>query len=250
MIKNIILVITILATAAVITSCKQKTTTQIESKEMQRADMQYAYKLLEKNNNMEAARIFEQVIASNPQNSRAYIELAIIYHQTNDFIEAMYYYKKYGSLRPNSEKFEMVQDQLSLAKKEFVYLENQKAARRKKPQDDYEWEATELQTLKEQNVSLTEQITSLTNTITSLEKTVASQAKVLRSRASEKEKVSEYTISKGENLRGIAVTLFGDEDKWKFLYEYNKDRLNLKTPNNIQPGQILIIPWENIDINE
>lgn len=231
-------------------SCKQKTTTQIEFKEMQRADMQYAYKLLENNDNMEAARIFEEVIVGDPQNSRAHLELAIIYHQTNDFINAMYHYKKYGRMQPNSEKFQMVREQLRLAKKEFTYLQNEKASRRKKPKENKSDEKLEQNTLKEQNASLTEQIISLTNKVTNLEKIVKSQAQVLRSSATEKQKVSEYTISAGEHLHGIAIKLFDDEDKWKILYEYNKERLNLKTPNHIQPGQILIIPWENIDINE
>ena len=61
--------------------------------------------------------------------------------------------------------------------------------------------------------------------------------------------VSEYTVLEGDHLQGIAMKIYGDESKWRILYDENKDRLNLKTPNNIQVGQTLIIPWDN-NINE
>jgi tetratricopeptide (TPR) repeat protein len=154
---------------------------------MQKADMQYAYSLLENNKKMEAADIFEKVIYSNPDNSRAHLELAIIYHQTNDFINAMYHYRKYGRLEPDSQKVEMIKDQLSLAKKEFIYLQNEKALRRKHKETPKEATTNSVttnvvQVLKEQNIQLTEEVETLNNKVNNLEKTIQSQAKVLRNR--------------------------------------------------------------------
>ena len=242
----------LIITIALSFSCKKETVREKEYAEMQQSEMQYAYKLLGDDKKMEAADIFEKVLYSNPDNSRAHLELAIIYHQTNDFINAMYHYRKYGKLQPHAQKFELARNQLTLAIKEFTYLQNQKAARRG-PQKEPEPEPTPkhsdtnmIEVLKDQNLTLTDEVESLKIKITSLEKTVNSQAKVLRDR---QEKVSEYTVLEGDHLQGIAIKIYGDESKWRILYDENKDRLNLKTPNNIQVGQTLIIPWDN-NINE
>jgi len=248
--KNIQPYIYFFLTIALAFSCKKETVRERESAEIQQTEMQYAYKLLENNKKTEAAEVFEKVLYSNPDNSRAHLELAIIYHQTNDFINAMYHYRKYGKLQPHAQKFELAQDQLSLAKKEFTYVQTGKAAKRKRapePEPTHKNNATNItQVLRDKNFLLTEEVESLKNKITSLEKTVQSQAKVLRDR---KEKVSEYIVLEGDHLQGIAIKIYGDESKWKILYDENKDRLNLKTPNNIQVGQTLIIPWDK-NINE
>jgi 5'-nucleotidase / UDP-sugar diphosphatase len=51
--------------------------------------------------------------------------------------------------------------------------------------------------------------------------------------------VKEYKVEKGDHLRKIAKELFGDANKWKLIYEWNKD--NISDPNRIFTGQILII---------
>ncbi len=48
-----------------------------------------------------------------------------------------------------------------------------------------------------------------------------------------------YTVVKGDYLRKIAKALFGDESKWKAIYEWNKDKI--KNPNFIQVGWELVI---------
>jgi tetratricopeptide (TPR) repeat protein len=243
--KQMKLYIYLIITIALSFSCKKETAVERESEEMQQADMQFAYKLLENNKKMEAAEIFQKVLYNNPDNSRAHLELAIIYHQTNDFINAMYHYRQYGKLQPDSQKFELAAEQLRLAVKEFTWVQNQRAERRT-PQEEPEPEQNSntniIEVLKNQNLTLTDEIKSLKTKITSLEKTVQSQAQVLRNR---QEKISEYKVLEGDHLEGIALKIYGDENQWRILYDTNKDRLNLKTPNNIKVGQTLIIPWDN-----
>lgn len=48
------------------------------------------------------------------------------------------------------------------------------------------------------------------------------------------------TIKKGDTLWNIAKKLYGDGEKYKLIYEANKDKI--KNPNLVREGQKLIIP--------
>jgi nucleoid-associated protein YgaU len=49
-----------------------------------------------------------------------------------------------------------------------------------------------------------------------------------------------YTVVKGDNLSKIATSVYGNANKWRTIYEANKDVI--KDPNLIHPGQVLKIP--------
>ena len=52
----------------------------------------------------------------------------------------------------------------------------------------------------------------------------------------------EYTISPNDSLWKIAQKELGDGNRWKYLYELNKDRI--KNPNKLKKGTVIIIPVE------
>jgi nucleoid-associated protein YgaU len=49
-----------------------------------------------------------------------------------------------------------------------------------------------------------------------------------------------YTVVKGDSLSKIAKDQYGDANKWRKIYEANKDLI--KDPDLIYPGQSLRIP--------
>ncbi len=49
-----------------------------------------------------------------------------------------------------------------------------------------------------------------------------------------------YKVQKGDTLQKISQKFYGTSKKWTWLYKANKDRL--KSPDNIYPGQTLVIP--------
>jgi len=49
-----------------------------------------------------------------------------------------------------------------------------------------------------------------------------------------------YTVQKGDNLSKIAKHEYGDANKWKKIFEANRDAI--KDPDLIYPGQELKIP--------
>lgn len=49
-----------------------------------------------------------------------------------------------------------------------------------------------------------------------------------------------YTVAPGDNLSKIAKNQYGDSSKWRVIYEANKDIIS--NPNQIWPGQTLVLP--------
>jgi nucleoid-associated protein YgaU len=58
--------------------------------------------------------------------------------------------------------------------------------------------------------------------------------------SAEGESAKTYTVQKGDSLSKIAKEFYGDANKWKKIYEANKDRI--KNPDVIQIGWELVIP--------
>ena len=52
-----------------------------------------------------------------------------------------------------------------------------------------------------------------------------------------------YTVRAGENLRHIALRLYGDQDRWTEIYDANRDLVG-DDPNNLWVGLALTIPQE------
>ncbi len=49
-----------------------------------------------------------------------------------------------------------------------------------------------------------------------------------------------YTVVSGDSLSKIAKREYGDANKWRAIYEANRDKIN--DPDLIHPGQVLNIP--------
>lgn len=69
-----------------------------------------------------------------------------------------------------------------------------------------------------------------------------SQEKVTPLSRKEKLKFKEYKVKKGDSLWSIAEREYGDGNKWKKIYEYNKDKI--KNPDRLKDGINLLIPLE------
>ena len=63
-----------------------------------------------------------------------------------------------------------------------------------------------------------------------------------RSRAEADVEVRRYTVVSGDSLSKIAKREYGDAQKWRQIYEANREQI--KDPDLIYPGQVLSIPAE------
>ena len=55
-----------------------------------------------------------------------------------------------------------------------------------------------------------------------------------------------FVVGSGETLSSIAGKLYGDTERWKLLFEANRDRVG--DPDLIFPGQVLLVPLEQSPI--
>lgn len=55
-----------------------------------------------------------------------------------------------------------------------------------------------------------------------------------------REEPKKYVVVAGDTLSAIAKKVYGDPDRWKEIFEANKD--TVKDPNAIRVGQELLIP--------
>jgi nucleoid-associated protein YgaU len=49
-----------------------------------------------------------------------------------------------------------------------------------------------------------------------------------------------YTVRKGDSLSKIAKREYGDAQRWRVIYDANRD--TIQNPDLIQPGQVIQIP--------
>lgn len=52
--------------------------------------------------------------------------------------------------------------------------------------------------------------------------------------------IATYTVAKGDSLSKIAKHFYGSPNKWRLIYEANKDKI--KDPNKLKVGLVLEIP--------
>lgn len=49
-----------------------------------------------------------------------------------------------------------------------------------------------------------------------------------------------YTVARGDSLSKIAKTVYGDANRWREIFEANRDQI--ENPDLIHPGQVLKLP--------
>ena len=57
-----------------------------------------------------------------------------------------------------------------------------------------------------------------------------------------------YVVKSGDTLSKIAKELYGDSNRWREIFEANKDQI--ENPNLIRPGWELLIPGLGGDEND
>jgi nucleoid-associated protein YgaU len=57
-----------------------------------------------------------------------------------------------------------------------------------------------------------------------------------------------YVVKKGDTLGKIAEELYGDSNRWREIFEANKEQI--ENPNLIRPGWELLIPGLDDDEDE
>jgi len=205
----------------------------------------------------EAIALYREAVADNPRLARAHLDLALLLHERNrgyeDGAAAIYHYRRYLDLQPETEKREMIEDRIRLAGQElsaqfvrtrdktpeaFTELEQENAALRQK--------VAELENEKDRLKALAAATPAATVAVTSTPPAnSAAPARVVpavtpTSPAAAPGKPRSYKVAYGDTLSGIATEMYGDARKWRKIYDANK--VALGSSQALKVGQVLTIP--------
>lgn len=228
---------------------------------------------LRRGNISEALGAFLKVSEKRRDAPESHFELGRIYlEHMNDPNTAIYHFKKYLELKPNSQSSPMVRQMIETAQKKFA------ASLPESPFENnirrIELEEI-LQKLQKENLELKQKLAAAVAAIDRLEATQnvrvqgASSDRLVRAEAAQprdslrqpaqtdtpskpreagripspvvrRDTPSSYTVQAGDTLSSISRKIYGTPNKWRDIFSANRDRL--ATASSLKPGQILKIP--------
>ncbi len=231
---------------------------------------------LRRGNVSEAMSAFLKVVEKRKDAPESHFELGRIYlDNMNDPIQAIYHFKKFLELKPNSQVSPMVRQMIETAQKKFAAslpespFENN--VRRMELEELLQKVQKENLELKQKldaairqvdNLKSTQRI-SVTPTRSSAEQTArqvvsnssstratsvregVNRAQSTATNANSTPQVSRdipttYTVQAGDTLSNISRKVYGTKNRWREIYRANRDRM--ATPESLKPGQVLRIP--------
>ncbi len=232
------------ACALLLTGCG-KSGAQLDSADEKDSRVQKGLELVQQKNPDAAIQQFETALTKNPKLGRPDLELAMIYQQKKNFARAIYHYERYLEKRPLTEKRVLIQDWIKQAK---ISLAGETGVSGGDVSE-------ELIRLTRENNLLRKQLetaggTPAATAVTSV-KTILTQpparsvpasavAQAVEKAAPAAKPVRTYQVRPGDTLSRIAGAVYGDSNKWRKIYDANRDQM--KTETDMKVGQTLTIP--------
>jgi tetratricopeptide (TPR) repeat protein len=193
-----------------------------------------------------AIDLYKEIIAEDFDLAKAHFYLGMLhYEKRKDYLRAIYHYETYLELRPETDKRELVQDAIRSARMYYAAsLPDQPSAAIEEVGDlakKLDQAASDLAELQAENRALRRQVGEARRAAASGNRQAAAQgggaSGAEPARAGSE---SVYVVRSGDTLSRIANTVYRDSNKWKQIYEANRD--TLRRPEDLKEGQILRIP--------
>ena len=236
----------------------------------QEVNYQRARRLCEQQDFPGAAEFYNKALLVHPEFANAHMELGLLYeNRLADPISAIYHYRRFLELRPDSEKKQLVEDFIERAKLSLAA---------KLPQSPIV-DASELTRLESEKTALLQENAALRTRVAELEK-VGSATQVVAteltpvavasapppspaattapavapgivmaaapimptSEAStmESPRVRTYIVQRGDTLQSLALRYYGSRAAWGKIFQAN--RSGLPSKDQLKVGQQLVIP--------
>lgn len=192
-----------------------------------------------------AADAYRRAVLADPELAPAHFELGLLYDDKfDDPIAAIYHYRCYLELRPDSQKRQMVEDFVERAKLSLV------AKLPQSPIADPDL-LTRLQTdkaaLVQENAALktrlaeiegrpAQRVAETTVTATASESSPAPAPPAPASSATTRT----HMVQKGDTLQSLALKFYGTRSGWEKIYQANRGTMPSK--DQLKLGQVLLIP--------
>lgn len=168
---------------------------------------------------------YERALLAHPDAARAHLDLALLLHdRRQDAPGAIYHYRAYLKLRPDTEKRDIIESRVKSALELLAGQASQQSSNT----------AATVEALQRENTALRLELDQVRRDLTAARRGSDSRtggvASMLRT----------YRVQKGDTLASIAAEVYGDANKWKQIYDANKTVI----PNRdvVPVGTLLIIP--------
>jgi tetratricopeptide (TPR) repeat protein len=213
-----------------------------DKRELESKHAKDALESVQQGKTAEAIVLYEKELREQPDAARVHLELAMLLHESEkDYIGALYHYRKYLRLRPDTEKKQLIEKRMKAARQMI-------AAGVAGTEDLVEARTADLEA---ESLRLRKRIRQLEESL-SKARAVARKGIAVRTASEDVPDVnagaalthegglSRYTVQKGDSLSIIANKVYKDGSQWEQIYEAN--RRELENSNELKVGQILIIP--------
>lgn len=202
---------------------------------------------LEKAGNIEGARMtYQALLDQNPTIARAHLALAFLLDADGgNKPDALYHYQRYLALRPDTEKRGMIEARVRAAQLAYVgkVFTNEAAILKRMGEVEAENAA-----LKIRAANLEAQTAHLRAALSALRAKVAASGEEASRVLDEKglplpaprPAGTMVRVGKGDTLRKISARVYGNEGRWREIYEANRNVL--KRPEDVRIGQMLLVP--------
>jgi len=188
-----------------------------------------------------AAAFYQQTLDEHPGFARAHLDLGLLCDEKlADPIAAIYHYRRYLALEPNSDKRRIVED----------FIERAKLSLASKLPQGPGMDTSELLRLQSQNAALGAEAAALKAKLADYEAAINAPAlpaatnvavAVATNRpATVEAKPRTHVVQKGDTLYSIALRYYGSRAAWDKVYQANRDTLPNK--DQLKIGQSLVIP--------
>jgi LysM repeat protein len=173
-----------------------------------------------------AADLYRQALIADPGAARAHLDLAFLLHDTmKDYVGAIYHYRGYLRLRPDTQKADMIKNRVRLAEQALaarVLPEDRQVGRTiKRLEQEVSALRVRVGELKAENAALSKQLAERP-VAPPMDDTVPDTATPAVPPPAAGPGVIEYVVKPGDTLSSIAVRMYGDAAKWRDIVKANK----------------------------
>ncbi len=236
----------------------------------QEVNYQRARRLCEQQDFPGAAEFYNKALLVNPEFANAHLELGLLYeNRLADPISAIYHYRRFLELRPESDKKQLAEDfieraKLSLAAKlpqspivdpsELTRLENEKTAllqenatlRTRVAELEKAGNATQLVATGPTTVTVASAAPPVPAAVTApavapgIVMAAAPIMSMSEASTMESPRVRTYIVQRGDTLQSLALRYYGSRAAWDKIFQAN--RSGLPSKDQLKVGQQLVIP--------
>ncbi len=189
----------------------------------------------------EAMEAFYKVVNARDEAPESHLELGLLALRRDMPLDAVYHLRQYLRQRPVpsglDQKRALVEDQIRAATKMFLSQQPGRPFDTASASPDFE---KKYDLLRKENDALKREQLVLRRRIVDLEGRLVPVVAPAPDSPGHSDIPATHTVAKGETLTKISLKYYGTQNRWREIYNYNRDTLS--TPSSLKPGDKLKLP--------